>query len=84
MLFRSAGVAQWFDDRLVDFAKLFLSIQFVQSYQQDHMVSDPVANIRFPKSFARSSLEKDGKTYYFVSDLTRKEFEKSRSNRGAK
>jgi YHS domain-containing protein len=75
------GLTQWFDDRLVDFAKLFLSIQFVQSYQQDHMVSDPIANIRFPKTFAKSSLERDGKTFYFISDVTRAEFEKNSSSK---
>jgi YHS domain-containing protein len=39
------------------------------------MVVDPVASVRFPKVFAQSTLEKGGKTYYFISDQTRREFE---------
>jgi YHS domain-containing protein len=34
-----------------------------------------VANVRFPKVFAQSTLEKSGKKYYFISDQTRRDFE---------
>jgi YHS domain-containing protein len=41
------------------------------------MVSDPVAGVRFPKFAAASSLEWGGRTYYFIGDETRREFEAS-------
>ena len=43
---------------------------------KDVFVEDPVARIRFPKYLASSTLERDGKTYYFVDEETRREFEK--------
>jgi YHS domain-containing protein len=70
-----ATVESWLDDRLVEFAQTYVTIHFTDQYHQDHMVADPVANVRFPKIFAQSTLEKGGKTYYFVSEQTRREFE---------
>ena len=40
------------------------------------LVSDTVAGISFPKYFAAATLDHGGTTYYFVSDETRREFEK--------
>lgn len=42
---------------------------------KDQFVEDPVARIRFPKYLAASRLERDGRTYYFVDEQTRREFE---------
>lgn len=39
-------------------------------------VEDPVAGIRFPKYLATSTLERDGQTYYFLDEETRRGFEK--------
>jgi YHS domain-containing protein len=52
-----------------------MAIQFVTQYQGDNMVIDPVAYISFPKAFAQSGLECGGKTYHFLSEQTRREFE---------
>jgi YHS domain-containing protein len=68
-------VENWLDDRLIEFAQTYVTIHFTDEYQKDHMVVDPVASVRFPKVFAQSTLEKGGKTYYFISDQTRREFE---------
>jgi len=73
-----ATVEAWLDDRLIEFAQTYVTIHFTDQYNKDHMVTDPVANVRFPKVFAQSTLEKDGKTYYFISDQTRREFEARR------
>ena len=40
------------------------------------LVEDPVTKIRFPKYLASSTLERDGRTYYFVDEDTRREFDK--------
>jgi hypothetical protein len=48
---------------------------FTDEYHQDHPATDPVANVRFPKVFARSTLEKSGKKYHVISDQTRRDFE---------
>jgi YHS domain-containing protein len=70
-----AAVESWLDDRLIEFAQTYITVHFTDQYHKDHMVVDPVANVRFPKVFARSSLDQSGKTYYFISEQTRREFE---------
>ena len=71
-----AAVEAWLDDRLVEFAQTYVTIHLTDQYNVDHMALDPVAKVRFPKVYAHSSLEKGGKTYYFISEQTRSEFEK--------
>jgi YHS domain-containing protein len=72
----SAALGRWIDDRIVDFVKAYLAMSHNQYYLKDHMVVDPVANVTFPKLAAAATLERDGKTYYFIADKTRNEFEK--------
>jgi YHS domain-containing protein len=69
------AVGAWVDDRLVDFVKTYLSLHENEWYLKDHMVVDPIAEVRFPKYAAGDQLEWQGKTYYFISAETRREFE---------
>jgi YHS domain-containing protein len=71
------AIADWVDDRIVSFVKTYLSLHENEYYLREHMVSDPVAGVRFPRFAAASSLEWGGKTYYFIGDDTRREFESS-------
>jgi YHS domain-containing protein len=71
------AIGDWVDDRIVSFVKTYLSLHENEYYLKEHMVSDPVAGVRFPKYAAASSLEWGGKTYYFIGDETRREFEAS-------
>jgi YHS domain-containing protein len=74
------AVVQWFDDRIVAFVGAYIALlrqdATVQEQLKDQFVEDPVARIRFPKYLASSRLERDGRTYYFVDEETRREFEK--------
>jgi len=74
------AVTQWFDDRIVAFVKAYFALVRQDSELQDHLkdqlVEDPVTKIRFPKYLASSTLEREGRTYYFVDEETRQEFEK--------
>jgi YHS domain-containing protein len=70
------AVANWIDDRLVDFVRTYLSLHQNEYYLKDHMVSDPIAGVRFPKFAAASTLEWQGQTYYFIGEMTRAEFQK--------
>ncbi len=45
---------------------------------KDQLVEDPVTKIRFPKYLASSTLERDGRTLYFVDEATRRGFENER------
>lgn len=67
-------ITQWLDDRLVEFVQTYASLHENQYYLKDHLVEDPIARVQFPKFAAGATEEKDGKTYYFISDDTRKEF----------
>jgi YHS domain-containing protein len=73
-------VVQWFDDRIIAFVNSYIALvrqdTALQEQLKDQFVEDPVAAIRFPKYLASSTLERDGRTYYFVDEETRREFEK--------
>jgi YHS domain-containing protein len=74
------AIANWIDDRVVDFVKTYLALHQNEYYLKDHMVEDPIAGIRFPKLAAAATLERDGKTYYFIGEETRREFEAKHSS----
>ncbi len=73
------AIANWLDEHLVEFVHTYLSIQFVDQYQQDNLVTDPVSRTRFPPNVAKSTLERGGKKYYFMCDQTRQDFERNPS-----
>ena len=74
------AVVQWFDERIVAFVKAYLALvrqdAVLKEHLKDQLVEDPVAKIHFPKYLAASSLEREGRTFYFVDEDTRREFEK--------
>jgi YHS domain-containing protein len=69
------AIGDWIDGRIVEFVKTYLSIHENEFYLQAHMVEDPVAHVRFPDFSAASTLERGGKTLYFIANETREEFE---------
>ena len=69
------AVAAWIDDRLVDFVKTYLAVHDNEFYLKAHMVEDPIAHVRFPEFAAVTTLERGGKTLYFIANQTREEFE---------
>ena len=75
------AVVGWFDERIVAFVKAYMAIvsqdEALKEHLKDQLVEDPVAKIRFPKYLATSTLERDGRTYYFVDEDTRREFEQA-------
>jgi YHS domain-containing protein len=71
-------IAQWVDDRIVSFIHTVAAVHQNQYYLKDHLVTDPIAGVQLPKYAAKATLDADGKTYYFISDETKAEFEKRR------
>jgi YHS domain-containing protein len=69
-------LAEWLDARIVDFVRTYLALHENHNYLQDHMVEDPVAKVRLPKFAAAAQLEQDGKTFYFIDELTFREFQR--------
>jgi YHS domain-containing protein len=70
-------IGDWVDDRVIEFVQTYLSLHENEHYLKEHMVEDPVANVRFPRFAAAASLDWQGKTYYFMGDETRSQFEAS-------
>jgi YHS domain-containing protein len=68
------AVAKWIDDRIVEFVQTYLSLSDNESYLKEHMVQDPVAQVRFPSFAAGATLEWNGQKYYFLAEETRREF----------
>jgi YHS domain-containing protein len=77
---RDDAALQWLDDRIVAFVKAYIALvrqdAGLRVQLKDEFVEDPVTRIRFPKEVASSTLERGGRTYYFVDEDTRREFEK--------
>jgi YHS domain-containing protein len=69
-------VGRWIDDRILDAVRTYLQLHQNSYYLKGHLVTDPVANVEFPKYAAGATLEWKGKTYYFVGEETRDEFAK--------
>jgi YHS domain-containing protein len=69
------AISDWVDDRIVDFVKTYLMLHENQYYLRDHMVEDPVAEIRLPKFAAAAQLDWEGNRYYFISEETKREFQ---------
>lgn len=69
-------LAAWMDDRIVSFVQTYLSLHENTYYLKGHLVDDPIANVRFPKYAAGATLERDGKTLYFVSEETCQQYVK--------
>ena len=70
------AVAKWMDDRIVDFVQTYFSMGENEIYLKDQMVEDPIAHVHFPKVAAATTLEWQGKKFYFIGEETRREFEK--------
>jgi len=71
----SKAIGTWIDDRLIEFVKIYLQVHENEFYLKAHMVEDPIAHVRFPEFAAASTLERGGKTLYFIANQTREEFE---------
>lgn len=65
----------WLDDRIVAFVKDYLRIPFVEEYQKQNLVTDPVSAQRFSKLFAEAEIKYQGHVYHFLSKETKAAFE---------
>jgi len=70
------AVAKWVEDCIVNFVHTYLSLHENHFYLKDHLVEDPITQVRFPKFAAGATCEWKGATYYFVDDVSRNEFMK--------
>jgi hypothetical protein len=70
------AVTKWFDDRIVEFIQTYFAMGENEIYLKDQMVEDPIAHVTFPKLAASTTLDWQGKKFYFIGEETRREFAK--------
>jgi YHS domain-containing protein len=75
-------IAKWIEDRIVAFVHTYLSIHENNFYLKDHLVSDPITGVEFPKYAAGATQEWKGATYYFVDNVSKAEFNKKNNIAG--
>lgn len=69
------ALGEWIDERIMNFVRTYMAIYENSHYLKDHMVEDPIAKVRFPKFAAGAKIESGGKTTYFISEETKRQFE---------
>jgi len=62
------ALGKWMDDRIVDAVKVYLDLHQNSYYLKGHLVRDPITEIEFPRYAAASTVQANGKTYYFISE----------------
>ncbi len=67
-------ITKWVEDRIVSFVHTYLAIHENNFYLKDHLVSDPITGVQFPKYAAGATVEWKKDTYYFVDDVSKQEF----------
>ena len=68
-------LCKWLDDKIVLFLETYLTLEFVDQYQRENNVTDPVSKARLNRAVAVANTTYKGQTYYFLSDENRKLFE---------
>lgn len=76
-------IGAWIDDKLVGFTRTFFELQFHDQYQKQHLETDPVMNIRFPRTFAVGKKEYEGRVYHFYTKESLQTFERNPSEYAA-
>lgn len=69
------ALGQWIDQCIMSFVRSYMAMQQNAYYLKDHLVEDPVAKVRLPKFAAGAKLDRNGKTLYFISEETRRQYE---------
>lgn len=58
----------WVDDRILEFIDTYLRLETHPFYQKDNTVLDIVCGMRIPSIAATSTVERDGRIFYFCSE----------------
>jgi len=57
----------WVDDKIVQFVRTYMELQFAEQYQKENLVTDPVVSVRFSKIHAHSQETYRGTTFHFLT-----------------
>jgi len=58
----------WVDDKIVQFVRSYMELQFAEQYQKENLVTDPVVGVRFSKIHAHGRETYRGTTFFFLTE----------------
>jgi YHS domain-containing protein len=64
----------WVEERLVAFVDTYLSLEGLEAYQQENLVTDPVCGMVLQKPLAAAHVDYQGRTWYFCVEECRRQF----------
>lgn len=67
-------IASWVEDRLLEFTKTYLELEFADQYQKANLVTEPVAGLRVSKLICEADCEYQGHRYYFLTNENKEQF----------
>lgn len=76
------ALGEWIDQCIMGFVRSYMAMHENAYYLKDHLVEDPVAKVRFPRFAAAAKLDRNGKTIYFISEETRRQYEEKQNSAG--
>ncbi|HEY3309081.1 MAG TPA: YHS domain-containing protein [Desulfuromonadaceae bacterium] len=68
------ALAIWVEDKILDFVDTYLRLETHPLYQKDNTVVDIVCGMRIPSTAATSTLERNGRIFYFCSEHCKEAF----------
>jgi YHS domain-containing protein len=69
-----ARVAEWVDQKILEFVETYLRLEGIDQYQKDNLVIDPVCGMRINRAYAAAQMMYQGQTYYFCLEDCKKKF----------
>ncbi|GAC1472486.1 MAG: hypothetical protein PVSMB11_08180 [Desulfuromonadaceae bacterium] len=69
-------LAGWVEDRILEFIDTYLRLETDPFYQKDNNVIDIVCGMRIPSVSATSTIERNGRIFYFCSERCKEAFVK--------
>ena len=72
-------IATWVEERLLEFTRTYLELEFADQYQKDNLVTEPVAGLRVSKLICEASCEYQGHRYHFLTEQNKEQFLKDPS-----
>lgn len=70
----SEALSVWAEDRILEFVDTYLRLETHPLYQKDNTVIDIICGMHIPFIAATSSIERDGRTFYFCSEHCKEAF----------
>ena len=75
--FDADAAFDWVDERILEFVRTYLELQYAERYQHNNLVTDPVLGRRFSRLHAAAEREHGGHTFFFLTEESVQIFETS-------